>query len=347
MSGGVDSSVAAVLLKQQGYDLIGIFMRLWCESYSAEAENKARQVANILDIPFYVFNIEKKFKKKIVNYFLKEYKQGTTPNPCVNCNKEIKFGLLLDEALRLGADYIATGHYARLRREIPNSKFQIPKIKLLRGKDKTKDQSYFLWKLNQEQLKHILFPIGDYTKTQIRKMAKKFNLPVFNAPESQEICFIKGTVSNFLGQYIKTKSGQILTVEEKDIGEHQGLPFYTIGQRKGIELSGGPFYVVDKNLKKNALIVDNSFNSKFLYKKSLIAKDINWITGKEPKLPLKIKVQIRYGHKTFPAQISKKFMAGNSVIYKVIFSSSQRAITPGQSVVFYKYKELLGGGIIC
>jgi tRNA-specific 2-thiouridylase len=346
MSGGVDSSVAAALLKRQGLDVSAIFMRLWCESYSARAEKKAKQVAESLNIPFFVFNIEKKFKKKIVDYFLKEYKEGITPNPCVNCNKEIKFGLLLDEALRLGADYLATGHYARLRREIPNSKSQITncQYKLFRGIDITKDQSYFLWKLSQKQLKHILFPIGGYKKTKVRELAKKFNLPTFNIPESQEICFIKSTVSNFLGQYIKSESGDVLTTDNKKVGEHQGLSFYTIGQRKGIGLSGGPFYVVDKNLKENTLIISSFFKDKNLYKKKLIAKNINWVKGKMPKLPLKTKTQIRYGHKAFSATIVKKFKNGN---IEIVFTQSQRAITPGQSVVFYKYKELLGGGIIC
>ncbi len=404
MSGGVDSAVAAALLKQQDYSLIGVFMKFWpgrlvsrleagrlaprrgsgrgSELFnrccSSEAESRARQVATILDIPFYVFNFEKEFKKRIVDYFLREYKQGRTPNPCVNCNKEIKFGLLMDKVLGLGADYVATGHYARLRREIRNptqsydgsphrmigakSEIRNYKYKLFRGKDKTKDQSYFLWKLNQKQLKHILFPVGEYTKTQVRNLAKKFNLPVLDVPESQEICFIKTTVNDFLAKYIKTKSGPILTIEGKKIGQHRGLPFYTIGQRKGIELSGGPFYVVDKDFKNNILIVTPFFRDKSLYKKSLIAKDVNWVSGREPKLPLKIKAQIRYGHKSVPATIYNNKIANTlkdpglfpkrsgltgQAKYKILFSSPQRAITPGQSIVFYHRKELLGGGIIC
>ncbi len=381
MSGGVDSSVAAVLLKQQGYNLIGVFMKFWSEPRtgssqlihadrsvdtrrfenrccSSEAEARARKVAKILGIPFYVFNFEREFKKRIVDYFLREYKRGKTPNPCVVCNKEIKFGLLLEKVLALDADYIATGHYARLRREIRNPKSEIRnyKYELFRGKDKVKDQSYFLWQLNQKQLKHILLPIGDYTKDKVRALAKKFNLPVLDIPESQEICFIGTTLNDFLAQYIKPKIGQILTTEGKKIGQHQGLPFYTIGQRKGIELSGGPFYVTAKDLKKNTLIVTPFSRDKALYNKSLIAKNVNWFSAKEPKLPLKIRAQIRYGHKSVPAIITKnpegKLSASygtglKTKTYTLKFSRPQRAITPGQSVVFYQKKELLGGGIIC
>ncbi len=349
MSGGVDSSVAAALLKEQGYDLIGVFMKFWAESQinrdkktdlhrhenrccSTETENRARKVAEILDIPFYVFNFEKEFKKRIVDYFLREYKANRTPNPCVVCNKEIKFGLLMDKALKLGVDYVATGHYVRLKDG-----------KLLRGRDKEKDQSYFLWQLSQKQLKHILFPVGNYTKTQTKNLAKKFKLPVLDIPESQEICFVETTVRDFLARHIKIEPGRILNIDREDIGEHQGLPFYTIGQRKGIELSGGPFYVVGKDLKKNSLIVAKFFKNKKLYSKSLIAKNVNWTSVKEPKLPLKIKVQIRYGHQAVAAIITKKLKGGK---IEIVFNRSQRAITPGQSVVFYSDQEVLGGGII-
>lgn len=364
MSGGVDSSVAAALLKEQGYDLIGVFMKFWAESQSnstrisaddnadlheynrccsPESEARARKVAKILNIPFYVFNFEKEFKKRVVDYFLKEYKEGRTPNPCVVCNKEIKFGLLLEKALKLDADFVATGHYAR-KSQNSKVKSQNYKYKLFKGKDKQKDQSYFLWQLTQKQLKHILFPIGEYAKVQVKNLAKKFKLPVLNIPESQEICFIQNNVNDFLSRYIKIKQGQILTIDGKVIGQHQGLPFYTIGQRKGIELSGGPFYVVRKDLEKNNLIVANFLDNKNLYKKSLIAKNVNWIIGKEPKFPLKIKAQIRYRHKPVLATIAKKLKYDN---IEVIFNQPQRAITPGQSVVFYKNQELLGGGVIC
>jgi len=287
-------------------------------------------VAAKLNIPFYVFNFEKEFKKKVVDYFLKEERAGLTPNPCVVCNKEIKFGLLLKKVLSLKADYIATGHYARKKDN-----------KLLKGKDKDKDQSYFLWQLNQKMLKRILFPLGNYNKTKVKKLAKKFKLPVLNIPESQEICFIQTTINDFLKGHLKPNPGKIIDDKGKTIGEHQGLWFYTIGQRKSIELPGGPFYVLDKNVKKNLLIVTK--NERGLYRKELIAKNVNWLSGKTPKLPLEAKVKIRYRHSDVSAIIKKQ---RNGKI-KVIFSKPQRAITPGQSAVFYKSKELVGGGIIC
>jgi len=354
--------VAAVLLKDQGYDLIGVFMKFWSplrgsslittdketdlrgynRCCSPEAEVRARKVAKILDIPFYVFNFEKEFKKRVVDYFIKEYKEGRTPNPCVVCNKEIKFGFLLEKALKLDADFVATGHYA-LKREITNHKSQITNYKLFKGKDNKKDQSYFLWQLNQKQLKHILFPVGNYIKDKVRALAKKFKLPVSNIPESQEICFIQDNINDFLRRYIKTIPGRILNIDGKEVGQHQGLPFYTIGQRKGIKLSGGPYYVIDKDFKKNNLIVANFLDNKNLYKKSLIAKNVSWVAGKEPKFPIKIYTQIRYRHKPVLSTIAKKLKNGT---IEVVFNQPQRAITPGQSVVFYKNHELLGGGVI-
>ncbi len=370
MSGGVDSSAAAALLKKAGFDVIGVFMKFWAAPHhfdgtseatlksstnrtlndklalyqsggewnrccSPEAETRARKVAKILKIPFYVFNFEKEFKKRIVDYFLQGYKKGITPNPCVVCNKEIKFGLLLEKALALGADYVATGHYVRKKKKGA-------KLLLLKAKDKAKDQSYFLWQLNQKQLKRILFPIGDYTKEQVRKLAKKFKLPVLNIHESMEICFIPDKLEDFLKRHIKTKPGLILTTEGKKIGEHQGLPFYTIGQRKGIELPGGPYYVVKKDKKKNVLIVASVLKDESLWSKTLTVENINWISGKAPKLPLKIKAQIRYRHQPALATISRNL----AKTYSLKFKAGQRAITPGQSAVFYKGDELLGGGII-
>jgi tRNA-specific 2-thiouridylase len=364
MSGGVDSSVAAALLKKRGFNVVGVFMKFWSEPEknglvgtwnrccSPEAEGRARKVAKILKIPFYVFNFKKEFKKKIVDYFLKEYKDGKTPNPCVVCNKEIKFGLLLEKALALDVDFVATGHYARTNfgKNLTIVRF-LPKIKLLRAKDKNKDQSYFLWMLNQKQLRKILFPVGNYTKTQVRKLAKKFGLPVFKIPESQEICFIQTTINEFLRKYLREKRGNIVNKEGKVLGQHQGLWFYTIGQRKGIGFSGGPtfakatvgkpYYVLDKDLKKNLLIVTN--NEKDLYKKELIAKNVNWILDKTPRLPLKVMAKIRYRHKPALATIGRL----KSKVYSLKFKAAQRAITPGQSVVFYQGQELLGGGIIC
>jgi len=357
MSGGLDSSVTAALLKRASFDVIGVFMKFWSEPRedgligninrccAPEAEIRARKVAKILKIPFYVFDFSKEFKERIVDYFLDGYEKGITPNPCVVCNKEIKFGLLLEKALSLDADYVATGHYAR---KIQNSKFKMQNenskckiFKLLRAKDKNKDQSYFLWMLNQEQLKRILFPIGDYTREEVENLARKFKLPVLGIKKSVEICFIQTTVSDFLRKYLKEKPGKIVDTEGKILGEHKGLWFYTIGQRKGIGLSGGPWWVLDKDLKKNFLIVTK--NEKDLLKKELICKNVNWISGKEPKLPLKVKAKIRY--KTHFAKAT--IFPTRNKIYKVIFEEPQRAITPGQSVVFYKGEEVIGGGVIC
>jgi len=353
MSGGVDSSVAAALLKRAGFSATGVYMKL--NNFSSLVEKRARKVAKILKIPFYVFNFEKEFKKKIVNCFLKEYKAGRTPNPCVVCNKEIKFGLLLGKTLRLNADFVATGHYARKRET--NDKQQETRYRLLKGKDIDKDQSYFLWQLSQNQLSRILFPVGNHTKEEVRKLAKKFRLPVFDAPESQEICFISGNIADFLKKYLKEKPGNIVVKEDKSssspfaaarvdkqgkiLGRHRGLWFYTIGQRKGIGLSGGPYFVLDKNIKQNVLIVTK--NEKDLLKKELMVKNVNWILGKPPKFPIKIKVKIRYRHEPAWATLYRL----NSKVYRLRFDGPQRAITAGQSVVFYSGQELLGGGIIC
>ncbi len=355
MSGGLDSSAAAALLKRADFDVIGVFMKFWSEPEkdglvgasnkccSLEAEVRARKVAKILKIPFYVFNFEKEFKKLIVDWFLKEYKTDLTPNPCVVCNKEIKFGLLLKKNLVLDADFIATGHYAKKKEEL-NFSTGVEKVnyKLLKGGDKNKDQSYFLWMLNQEQLKRVLFPIGDYTREEVKKLAKKFKLPVLKARKSVEICFIQTTINDFLKKYLKPKPGQIVDIQGEVLGKHDGLYFYTIGQRKGIGLPGGPYFVLDKNFKKNFLIITK--NEKDLYKKELSAKNVNWISDKEPKLPLKVKAKIRYRQKAASAILTKNL---KSKIYNLKFEKPQRAITPGQSVVFYRGEELLGGGIIC
>jgi len=336
MSGGVDSSVAATLLKRDGFDVIGVFMKFWqsridtnkTDSHrfenrccSSEAEKRARVVAVKLKIPFYVFNFEKEFKAKVVDYFLKEERAGLTPNPCVVCNKEIKFGLLLEKALSLNADYIATGHYARIKND-----------KLIKGKDGKKDQSYFLWKLNKKILKNILFPVGEYNKIEVKGVAKRFKLPVVDVPESQEICFVENTLIEFLTKYLKPKSGDMVCGGGV-VGKHIGLPLYTIGQRKGIGLAGGPYYVLKKDIKKNILVITK--DEKDLYRKELSVKNLNWISN--ISFPMKVRAKIRYRTKEAVAVVDKN---------KVFFSKPQRAITSGQSIVFYKGQELLGGGII-
>jgi len=367
LSGGVDSAVAAALLKKAGFTVIGIFLKFWSESNqngligtanrccSPEAESRARKVAKILKIPFYVFDLRKEFKKRIVDEFLNNYKKGITPNPCVVCNKEIKFGLLLKKALVLDADFLATGHYA-LKREINSrslaklnqarnnsvfSEHQKSKIyQLLRAKDKDKDQSYFLWMLNQAQLSRILLPIGDYTRAEVEKLAKKFKLPVLRAKKSVEICFIQTSINDFLKKYLKEKPGKIIDTTGRVLGKHQGLWFYTIGQRKGIGLPGGPYFVLDKDIKRNFLIVTK--NEKDLFKKELVCQKVNWLSGIEPSLPLQVMAKIRYRQQLASATIYKL----KNKTYKLIFNKAQRAITPGQSVVFYQKQNLLGGGII-
>jgi tRNA-specific 2-thiouridylase len=338
LSGGVDSSVCAALLKKAGFQVIGVMAKFWKDGESKEnkccsleSEKLARQVAKKLEIPFYVVNLEKEFKKKVVDYFLKEYKSGNTPNPCVICNKEIKFGLLQEKAFKMGADFFATGHYAKIE-----NKNLLPR--LFKGTDEKKDQSYFLWQLNQQKLNKILFPVGNYTKQEVRNLAKKFDLPSAKTPESQEVCFVKDNTNNFLKKYLKIKPGKIFDINKKEVGKHQGLWFYTIGQRKGLEIVQGPWFVIEKDFKKNILIV--SKNEKDLLKKELIAEKINWILPQN--LPIDAEVKIRY--KSDFAKV--KIIKYKKNLLKIIFKTPQKAITPGQSIVFYKKKELLGGGII-
>ena len=340
MSGGVDSSVAAALLKKKGFDVVGVFMRFWSEPAggagcainkccSFEAYSDARRVAQKLGIPIYTLNMKIPFKKLVVDYFLKEYQAGRTPNPCVECNRFIKFGELLRKAKAMGAEYVATGHYVR-----------VEDGKLLKGKDPEKDQSYFLYTLTQDKLSHVLFPVGNYKKPKVREMAKKFGLPVHAKKDSQEVCFVGTSLKSFLKKYLKVKSGKIVALESgKNLGDHDGLPFYTIGQRRGLKLGGGPWYIVKMDVKKNILFV--SRDQKKLLSKELVAGKVSWISGAAPKLPLRVKVKIRYKHKEASCVIKK--VKNN---YKIIFDKPQRAITAGQSVVFYRRDEVIGGGII-
>lgn len=330
MSGGVDSSVVAALLKKQGFDVSGVFMRL--NNFSKKSEQDAKKVAKKLNIPFYIWDFQKEFKNKVVDYFINEYQCGHTPNPCVECNKFIKFGILLEKVKKMGFDYLATGHYARIKQIKDN-------FQLLKSKDEQKDQSYFLWQLNQKQLAHVLFPIGDYKKEEIRKMAQKMKLPIFDKRDSQEVCFIKNVNTyKFLFSLIRTNKGIIKTVDGERIGEHEGLAYYTIGQRKGIKISGSnAFYVVAKDYKKNILIV--SENEKDLLKKEIIVDRVKWVS--DPFIG-KCQVKIRSTAKPVIAKISKI----QEKRYKIVFKTSQRAIASGQSAVFYSNDKLLGGGII-
>ncbi|MBU2037068.1 tRNA 2-thiouridine(34) synthase MnmA [Patescibacteria group bacterium] len=362
LSGGVDSAVAAALLKQQGYEVAGVFMRFWSEAghrengcCSASAEAVARLVAAKLNIPFYVFDVAKEFKKKVVDYFLRELKAGRTPNPCVVCNPQIKFGLFLKYALKMGADYIATGHYAKLKSVVKNAK---PAFKLFAAKDDKKDQSYFLVGLKQRQLNKIIFPLGDYLKREVYGIAINRCLP-YRQGESFDICFIDD-YQQYLKKYLKMKPGEIISQTGYALGQHQGLPLYTIGQR--VSIGGpGPFYLVKKDVKKNILYVSN--NEKDLLQKEMQVKKVNWLGGQAPKLPLKCKIKIRYGSEMTEAVIARsRRRRGNPVgdgdksgllrsarndAVTVIFVQPQRAITPGQSAVFYgRGGEVLGGGVI-
>ena len=357
MSGGVDSSVAAKLLKDSGCDVMGIFLHFWKDEQetgenkccSLESLNDAQRVCRIIGIPLYTLNFSKPFKKEVVDNFLTEYQNGRTPNPCVVCNKKVKLGLLIKKAEELGFDCVATGHYVKTKK---SGNF----VKMYKAADKNKDQSYFLSQLSQNQLQKLIFPLGNYTKDEVRKLAKKFKLPTAAKKESQEICFVSDKGHNeFLKRYLKLKSGPIKLMSGEKIGEHRGLPLYTIGQRKGIEIGGrGPYYAVKMDYKTNTLFVSNGNNDPRLFGKELIAKDVNWLAGKESKLPLNCEAVIRYRHKPVKCKVVKssslakatedKKVKSNDVL--VLFAEPQRAITPGQSVIFYKGEELLGGGII-
>lgn len=351
ISGGVDSSVVAALLKKQGYQVIGIFMHFWNEKSGMEnkyhesgnkccslsAEEKARQVARILKIPFYVFHFEEEFKKHVVDYFIKEYDQGFTPNPCIACNKNIKFDFLFNRIKALGYDYLATGHYIK-NRKIGGS------YGLYKAKDLQKDQSYFLYNIAKEQLKHLKFPLGGYLKSEVRSLAANFKLPTAQRQDSQGICFIlEKDISEFLKRYLKKyKKGKVVNTRGEIIGEHQGLQFYTIGQRRGIKIaSAKPYYVVDLDYKKNILVVTDNEKDSMIYIKKLNFSETNWL--KELKyFSYEVSAAIRYRHKPAKALISK-ISNGN---YQLEFDVPQRAVMPGQSVVFYKKNRLIGGGVI-
>ncbi|MBI5077108.1 tRNA-specific 2-thiouridylase [Candidatus Falkowbacteria bacterium] len=380
MSGGVDSSVAAALLKERGFDVLGVFLHFWSETIegkirdniccSLESQEDARRVCQKLRIPFYTLNMEAPFKEKIVDEFFLEYQNCRTPNPCVRCNQFIKFGEMWKKLRPMNVDCIATGHYALVKAQNPKLKAQmkfktknlksilrgsstalavashlrmtIPSFKLLKGKDKNKDQSYFLHQSTQEQLAHILFPVGDLTKAEVRSLAKKFGLPTASKIESQEICFIPGAdTSEFLKRHLRLKKGAIKEIETgRVLGEHDGLALYTIGQRKGIRLAGGPWYVVSFNKTDNVLLV--SREEAKISSSRFIVGNVNWISGVEPKFPLKTKCRVRSQASEVDCVVNKNKSTG----YRVDLVKPERAITPGQYCVFYGDDECLGGGVI-
>ncbi|MCH4179021.1 MAG: tRNA 2-thiouridine(34) synthase MnmA [Megasphaera sp.] len=352
MSGGVDSSVTAGLLKKQGYDVIGVTLRLWekdpsdpeidnihaCCSRSAVDDAKA--VASILGIPHYTLDFRDIFHRDVIDYFVQSYSKGRTPNPCIACNKFIKFGLLWQKAQQFGAQYLATGHYARVTCNAANNTWS-----LLRGTDQRKDQSYVLYQLTQELLPHILFPMADLEKSHTRELAKEWQLPVFNKPESQDICFIpdndyKGFLHSRIPQYFKP--GNFVDQDGRVVGRHKGIPCYTIGQRRGLDLGGpgGPYYVTALDVKRNRVIVGSEQN---LFSTTVCAEEVSWVE-KKPEGPFEALGKIRYAAKESPCVV---YPEGNTL--RAEFAQPQRAVTSGQALVLYDRESgdrVLGGGII-
>ncbi|MFQ5661796.1 MAG: tRNA 2-thiouridine(34) synthase MnmA [Candidatus Paceibacteria bacterium] len=352
LSGGVDSSVAAALLQQRGLKVTGVFIKVWhpeflpCQWRKDQVD--AMRVCAKLEIPFLTFDLEKEYKKEIIDYMISEYRQGRTPNPDVMCNKQIKFGAFLKKALSSGADYIATGHYARIIEK--NGEY-----KMLVGNDDNKDQSYFLWTLTQEELKHSLFPTGEFEKPEVRKLAEKFGLSTAKKKDSQGLCFIgKLDIADFLKNYIEEKKGDVLNEKGKVIGHHSGVTFLTIGQRHGFTITDKgthdkPYYIVSKDIKNNTITVSHPIRTDGLEtrptsngtsKKSIKIKDVNWISGEMPNISKNYKARIRYRQELQNCKITKR--QGLSVE----FEKSQDTAASGQSLVIYDGEECLGGGII-
>jgi len=345
MSGGVDSSVAATLLKKQGYFVVGGFMKNFsAESWSGVVENDcpwqkdsedAQNVCQKLGIEFRAFNFEKEYRDKVIEYFFAEYAAGRTPNPDIMCNKEIKFGLFLDKAVQLGFDYIATGHYARIQ------KFKTA-YRLRKGVDQKKDQSYFLYALNQYQLSKSLFPIGQYTKTQVRHMAHEFGLHNADKKDSQGVCFVGHiNLREFLKQRLPERVGEIVDAAGRVIGAHPGAWYFTIGQRHGLRVGGGkPYYVAQKDISHNRLFVVNKEYHRLVYDTPVSLEKVHWI-NKESSLPYRCKAKIRYQQPDQNCVVSR---TDSGVV--VNFEGPQFAPAPGQSLVFYDKDIVLGGGVI-
>jgi tRNA-uridine 2-sulfurtransferase len=342
ISGGVDSSVAALLLKKQGYEVIGLHMHLLSDTGPYGVGNKIKadrlrhgveEVCRGLAISLHIVELQEEFKKYVIDYFCQRYAQGYTPNPCIMCNRYLKFGRLIDKAFSLGAEAIATGHYARIK--CFNNTYH-----LLKGKDLSKDQSYVLYNLKQDTLKHVIFPLGDYCKTDIRKIARENNLPVSDEASSQDICFIDGKYGDFLHCCIeRSLPGDIITRKGEKLGTHRGIMYYTIGQRQGLGISANSrLFVVAMDSVKNRLIVGTEQE---LYSNELIAGNVNWLQEKPYCESIDVDVKIRYRSLEVAAKL---YLEDDNV--RIQFLQSQRAVAPGQSVVFYKDDEVIGGGII-
>ena len=347
MSGGVDSSVAAALLKEKGYEVIGVTMKVWdgetlptngtrhaCYGPGEEEDlEDARKVAQVLGIPLNIFNLRQEYKIEVLDYFCHEYLSGRTPNPCIRCNRRVKFDALLSKARDTGIefDYFATGHYARVEHDESRSRYLLKK-----AKDMVKDQSYFLFALSQEQLSNSLFPLGNHTKEEVRKMARDLELGIDDKPESQD--FFAGDYSSLLGKV--ARPGPILNKEGEILGEHRGIPFYTIGQRKGLGISSKePLYVTAIDQRKNVIVVGPKEE---VYGDELVAMELNWIAIQELSRPVDLKAKIRYLHKEAEAMVIP--LDEDKVHVK--FKEPQMAITPGQAVVFYDDDTVIGGGTI-
>ena len=348
MSGGVDSSVAAYLLKEQGYDVIGVTMQIWQdEERVVEEENggccglsavdDARRVAAALDIPYYVMNFKKEFKENVIDYFIDEYLHGRTPNPCIACNRYVKWESLLKRSMDIGADYIATGHYARIE-QLPNGRYSLKRSATL-----AKDQTYALYNLTQEQLARTLMPVGEYSKDEVREMAEKINLRVANKPDSQDICFVPdGNYAGFIEKTLDTElpTGNFVTVDGKILGRHKGITHYTVGQRKGLGLAlGYPAFVIEIRPETNEVVIGTNEDSMSNFVR---ANKLNFMSIPDLHEPMRVFAKIRYNHKGAWCTIEK---TGEDEAL-CTFEEAQRAITPGQAVVFYDGDYVLGGGTI-
>ena len=342
MSGGVDSSVAAYLLKEQGYDVIGVTMQIWPHENNSccgiTAAEDARRVAQLLEIPFYVMNFEDIFQEKVIDYFVKEYQQGRTPNPCIACNRYVKWEALLHKSEMIGAKYLATGHYARIAK-LENGRYAIKN-----SVTEQKDQTYALYNLTQEQLSKTLMPVGEYNKPQIREIAHKLGLIVADKPDSQEICFVPdkdyaGYIERYTGQ--KEKPGNFVTKDGEILGTHKGITHYTIGQRKGLGISlGHPVFVSEIRPDTNEVVIGENED---IFTDTLIARQMNYMAVPEFHEGQKMLAKIRYSHKGEQCEIKE---VGEDYV-KVQFEKPVRAVTKGQAVVFYENGYVMGGGTIC
>jgi tRNA-specific 2-thiouridylase len=339
LSGGVDSSVSALLLKQQGFNVVGVYMKNWSKDLPGmpcpwmEDYQDAKRIAVQLGIEFKMYDFEKQYQQKVVDYMLDEFKAGRTPNPDIMCNQEVKFKLFLNAALEDGADFVATGHYAKTKDG-----------HLFMAKDDNKDQTYFLCRVNKEALQKTIFPLGNYTKPQVRELAKKNNLITATKKESMGICFVGQVgIKEFLQQYVETKPGKIIDQDGKEVGEHDGAIFYTIGQRHGLEVGGGlPYYVVGKDMKKNEVYVSSDLQDENLWSNEITFTSAHWIND-VPKVNQNLFVRTRHRAKLIPVESLNKL---SGTIWSAKLKDEVRALTPGQSAVFYSGAECIGSGVL-